>query len=410
MRWTPLAGTVVAVCAMPAIVFAQEAGRVLSGEVSYAARVALPADATLLVEARRPDGSVAAEARVPTDGRQVPLPFALEAPAGVELALRAAIFDGARPLWVGPEMVVAADTQDIALGPIRLQAHVPTGFGTPLRCGETAAEFGLVGDGARLRIEGRAIDLAPVPAASGARFDAADGSDSFFWGRGGEATVRVDGRDLPRCVVSVPDWPFPLVARGNEPGWRVQVDAGRLRFDELGGARDFDAALPAAAEAAGIVRFDMPDGGPTVALTEETCRDSATGMPHPLTVSIAFPGADTLAGCGGDPLRLLRGDWRIVAVEGRAVDAGVEATLSVRRDGRIAGRAACNSYAGVLNVGGEGISFGPVAATRMACAPGLMEVESALFAGFAGIDRFDIGADGALSFLSADREVIRAAR
>ncbi|MEY4984217.1 MAG: hypothetical protein RIR62_2483, partial [Pseudomonadota bacterium] len=64
--------------------------REVTGALTYAARIALPPDAVLLLDLRR-DGESVATARIAAAGRQVPLPFRLDgAPTGT-LTLHATI-------------------------------------------------------------------------------------------------------------------------------------------------------------------------------------------------------------------------------------------------------------------------------------------------------------------------------
>ncbi|MFP4269451.1 MAG: YbaY family lipoprotein, partial [Alphaproteobacteria bacterium] len=57
--------------------------RELAGELFHRERIALPAAAHARVEVRGADDAVVAARRLATAGRQVPIPFALEMPAGV---------------------------------------------------------------------------------------------------------------------------------------------------------------------------------------------------------------------------------------------------------------------------------------------------------------------------------------
>jgi heat shock protein HslJ len=119
-----------------------------------------------------------------------------------------------------------------------------------------------------------------------------------------------------------------------------------------------------------------------------------SGMPYPFSVTLTRNGTD-LPGCAGDPARLLDGEWTAITLAGTALPKGADVTLSFDA-GRISGLAACNRYSGSYTLTGEGLTFGPMAGTRMACPPPLMETESAVFAAFARVTQFDIAADGAL--------------
>jgi heat shock protein HslJ len=49
------------------------------------------------------------------------------------------------------------------------------------------------------------------------------------------------------------------------------------------------------------------------------------------------------------------------------------------REGRLAGHSGCNRYTGSYSQDGQSLKLGPMAATRMACAPERMEQERAWF-------------------------------
>jgi heat shock protein HslJ len=92
-------------------------------------------------------------------------------------------------------------------------------------------------------------------------------------------------------------------------------------------------------------------------------------------------GAVLLAGCvatSGEapaPAALLHGAWVVEAIEG-ASPGKARATLNFQPDGRLAGVAFCNHYTARYAVNGEGLRVGPAAATRKACPPPLMTLES----------------------------------
>jgi heat shock protein HslJ len=189
---------------------------------------------------------------------------------------------------------------------------------------------------------------------------------------------------------------LPFTARGNEPFWSLTMTSEGSRYTDMEGTtRDSPFSAPAAAD--GSLIF-VTAAGP-LRLTEALCQDSMSGMPYPFTVTLTRDGID-LPGCAGDPARLLAGDWTVTALDGITLSKGHDVTLSFEA-GRISGLAACNRYSGSYTLTGEGLSFGPMAGTRMACPPALMETESAVFAALARITQFDITQDGAL-LLKAD--------
>ncbi len=69
----------------------------------------------------------------------------------------------------------------------------------------------------------------------------------------------------------------------------------------------------------------------------------------------------------------LTGSWQLE--EGAGPGGAVEIiptariTMEVTADGEVRGSAACNTYLGTVVVDGSSVEFGPIATTRLACAP-----------------------------------------
>jgi heat shock protein HslJ len=57
--------------------------------------------------------------------------------------------------------------------------------------------------------------------------------------------------------------------------------------------------------------------------------------------------------------------------------AGSRITLEFNADGGVGGSGGCNRYSGNVSTGGEALRIGPLRSTRMACAPELMQQETA---------------------------------
>ncbi len=70
-------------------------------------------------------------------------------------------------------------------------------------------------------------------------------------------------------------------------------------------------------------------------------------------------------------------------------------------DGRLSGKASCNRYGASYETEGDRLSIGPIAATRMACAPPLMQQETRFLSLLAGVRRWSV-ASGALTLYSED--------
>ena len=94
--------------------------------------------------------------------------------------------------------------------------------------------------------------------------------------------------------------------------------------------------------------------------------------------------ADTVAGI----------DWQLSAIDGQAVEASVLASLRIKADDTVFGKAPCNSFAfrnkGTLPV----VRLGAIDATRMAC--GTMAQEGAFFDTLAVVDLAALGGDQSL--------------
>lgn len=98
--------------------------------------------------------------------------------------------------------------------------------------------------------------------------------------------------------------------------------------------------------------------------------------------------------------------WRIVSVGGVELAADPPATLTVAADGSVSGATGCNQFSGTASIDGAALALGPLATTRMACEPQLMEQEQAVLEALAGVDRWSIGADGALHLNGAVEVVL----
>ncbi|MEY4982761.1 MAG: hypothetical protein RIR62_1027, partial [Pseudomonadota bacterium] len=193
--------------------------------------------------------------------------------------------------------------------------------------------------------------------------------------------------------------PAAFVARGNEPGWRLDVTAGALSLTTEDGTR---LSLPRPAGHAG----DLQAGGLTVRAIPDLCRDTMTGMPYPLSVRVTL-GARDLAGCGGDPAALLDGPWQMRRTGDAALPPGLVLTFA---GGRVTGSAGCNRLTGPLQIGAEGIALGPLAVTRMACGEEAMATERQVLAALYRIDGFDIDGAGRLVLTADGRAVLLAER
>lgn len=382
--------------------------RDLTGSLTYLQRIALPADAEVMVEVWGRDGLVA-EARFPTGGAQVPLAFKLgDMPEG-PLLFRGAIAAGGGVQWLGEPEPVEPGADDLDLGLLMVQPHRPAGFVTTWACGPEVVRAGFAGQEVVLSRGPEARVLPSVPAASGAKFAEGAAEETSFWSKDDEATVVWSGGEMPPCRPFALPTDGPFTARGNEPFWRLDLSEAGIRLTTPEGEEPGAGALPPAVFGSERVVYPVP-GGPTVTLWPERCHDTMTGMPYPVTVALDDGTEEgRRIGCGGDPAALLAGGWTVTAIGGGAVPEGVAVTMAFD-DGRIAGTSGCNRYSGAFELTGEGLAFGPAAGTRMACPEAQMAVESAFFAALQAVDRFDLDAEGGLVLIGGDAPRIAARR
>jgi heat shock protein HslJ len=59
--------------------------------------------------------------------------------------------------------------------------------------------------------------------------------------------------------------------------------------------------------------------------------------------------------------------WKLEDLGGTPALPGVEVTLEFPEAGKASGRASCNRFMGSVEISGQSIRFGPLAATKMAC-------------------------------------------
>ncbi|NBB69695.1 MAG: META domain-containing protein [Alphaproteobacteria bacterium] len=409
--WVASCLGVVAALGVAAPAAAQEvATREVAGELVYRERIALPPEAHAIVEVRGADDAVLAETRLETEGRQVPIPFALELPTGVAGTLRGGVFRGGEPLWVSEGVAIAAGDAAVDLGAIRLTRFEPMGFASRMTCGDRDVTVGFVDRRAILEVAGERLELTQVRAASGAKFEAADDPGTYFWSKGATALVSLAGELLPECRLAVPRPEQPFRARGNEPGWHLDIAEGRIALVTDYGAERREAPLPPADFEPGVVVYEVAAWDAVIRIADTLCRDTMTGMPFPETVTVDLP-ARTLRGCGGEAQDLLIGPvWVVEAIGGASVVDAARTTLDFRPDGRLAGRASCNRYTASYQLTGEGLTLSPGATTRMACAAALMDQEQRFLAALDEVARFDVDATGALLLLAADGRVLVTAR
>jgi heat shock protein HslJ len=194
----------------------------------------------------------------------------------------------------------------------------------------------------------------------------------------------------------------PLIARGNEPGWRLTIGAAEIELVTDYGAARSTFPKPAPEIAGSATRYVVAGADLTVTLLERPCADTMSGMFYPLTVTVERPGG-VLSGCGGEPASLLLGpEWVVESIDGDPLIGSSRPTIVFNEEGQVAGSASCNRYLASYELTGEGLSIAGGGATMMACDPAPMEQERRFLDALDAIRRFEIAPDGALVLLADD--------
>jgi len=351
----------------------------INGEMYYLERIALAPDSRSIVEVRAGNGADAPLLALATEAlgtRQVPIGFDLSIDAAAvetaqELVLRAGIVSSPGPLRVTQALTIDQREGQVELGQLRIHPADQVAFGITYLCDDLPIVFGGLGDDHWLLFEGAVFALRSQPSASGARYVAADGSETEFWSKGEEATVTVRGETLPSCTrMTEPELPF--VARGQEPGWRLSIDAEAIDLRAYYGEEhlNFPRVEPAISAAGLRYETETEDHRLVVLVDRQVCADTMADLVYPYRVRYTLDG-DVQLGCGGDPREVLMGgEWRIERIGDQAVVPGTQPTITFfSEDGenRFAGLASCNRYMGAFRVTGEGLKLTPGASTLMAC-------------------------------------------
>lgn len=386
--------------------------RQLSGAVGYLQRIALPPDAQALIVAQGRFGAMLGETTVDADGKQVPLAFEMTVPANLSGRLSAVIRVNNQPRWLLRDVPFSEGTAPVDLGTLILEPVTPLAFAVDFICGDTSVSFGILGDETVLRAEGRDIPMTQVIAASGARFEGIKEPETQFWNKGNMAQLTLEGRELPECQEVPPPQQQSYRAGGNEPGWTVVFTPDTVEISADYGAITHSLPRPDVQVLPGSYVFDMPEIAAQLTIREGICRDDATGMPHPDSAMLEMDGR-IFRGCGGAPEELLAGAaWQVTALGETALVEPERLTLNFITPGRMAGGTGCNRLVGGYTLTGEGLQFGAMGSTMMACPDLLMEQERRMLDALEQVTRFDIAEDGALHLIggASDGVLIEARR
>lgn len=196
-----------------------------------------------------------------------------------------------------------------------------------------------------------------------------------------------------------------LTARGNEPGWRIDISDKNLVFRGQDGKTFTIEPAPVAVTVNG---FDTYQAGVenqpfTLTVSDKICVDTMSGMPFPKTATVVLNN-QTLAGCAGEPAALLHGDWKIKEIGGKAIAAQSAPTLAFEPDGGIHGNGSCNRFFGRFTLTGEGLSISQIGASMMMCEQPLMDQERSLLKALESVQRFETVSHGHVRLLGSDKQ------
>src|SRR5262245_45245506 len=106
-----------------------------------------------------------------------------------------------------------------------------------------------------------------------------------------------------------------------------------------------------------------------------------------MAMALLLPACASAEPEGPLPSDLAGTDWTAKTVAGQPVPDDIAVTLQFAAD-RISGRSGCNRYAGPIRVVDGKLDIGPLVATRMACPPPQMAMETAFLAALTRAERF----------------------
>jgi heat shock protein HslJ/uncharacterized membrane protein len=198
-----------------------------------------------------------------------------------------------------------------------------------------------------------------------------------------------------------------LNARGNEPFWRMTLSEAEVVFEAPGLGLDFRSGTLSRGMADGHPRITARDGSRVfeVTVTERLCTDTMTGMPFPVGIEASLDG-QRFSGCGGETMTAIEGGWRVIRLGGDMLPEGVTATIVFGTDGRVSGRTGCNRFTGAYTLTGEGLAFGSLAVTRMACPPHAMEAERRFLDLVQRVTRVTAGEAAQLRLMAGDEQAL----
>lgn len=408
MRFTTALASALCLSALVAPAAQAEGTRQISGSVTYLARIALPPDAVLLVEARSVEGRSLAHQVIETPGAQVPLSYTLDIPVSTPAVLTAAIQFGNGARWVMDPVTIDPDNQPLDLGEAKLHSFSGLGMNAAYLCGESRVTARAEADSLLLNLGVPSYPQILALAADGAGgFTAAEGSHSAKFD-GKALSLTTDGAAWPGCDPVPPQEVSVWSAKGE--GWQAAFAEGQVTL--TAGEVQSTAALPEPLISGPWLHYALnePGAAPLVLSVSETRCTDAAGLSYPQTTELST-GEQNLPGCGGDPKALLGdAEWKVEAIRGEAITEPSVPTMIFASDLSLFGAGSCNRYTGGYSLTETGLSLSQIASTMMACGEGAMSQERNFFEALSEVTGFGFSDDGALVLKAGETELLRARR
>ena len=184
---------------------------------------------------------------------------------------------------------------------------------------------------------------------------------------------------------------LPFRARGNEPGWSLDVGEREMTLLADYGERRVVAPTPAPTRSGDTTRWVTSAQGHEVLVTvvDRLCHDGMSGFAFPRSAVVRLDGRELL-GCGGETVEVLRGTrWIVREIMGVAVPEDSRPTLVFGADGGVAGRAPCNTFTASFALRGDELAFSDLSTNQMLCQPAVMQREQSFLALLGEVRRFE---------------------
>ncbi|SOB77732.1 Heat shock protein HslJ [Marinobacter sp. LV10R510-11A] len=280
------------------------------------------------------------------------------------------------------------------------------------QCGQLNVNVASASDSDLLGVDyqGKRLLLKPKTTASGALYVAPGDDETRFWSKGERATFTVKGQAYPKCL-QAGALEMPFEATGNEPFWHARVEGDELLFNrpyESGEPEKVALETTVANRHGREFRGELDGQELTLKVARQLCEDNMSGAQFPAQVRLELNGK-VFQGCGGDSERLFRGaEWVVEDLAGAGIIDRSRMTIEFSGENRLAGMASCNRYGGQYELTAEGVSFDYMFATKMACAPALMNQEQRFLELMSDVKLVSIGRHGELVLTTSTGEEIKA--